>query len=126
MGLFKYWLGEKPGENNNDDSSFEDLVENLNEGDQLIIFKASPRCFASLTTEKIFDEWFDSNKTDNMKLVKVNVIAQRPFSNLIAEKYGIVHESPQVIWLDHNQQVLWHGSHGSITVEVLNGLLQKQ
>ena len=127
MGFFKNWIESRFADTPVlEDSSFDEIVEKLEDGNQLLIFKASPRCFTSLIIEKKFDEWYLENKSDNLKLIKVNVITQRPLSNLIAEKYKIGHESPQLIWLDHNENVIWHGSHHSITVEVLDELLNKQ
>ena len=124
MGVFKNWFGSKLDDTPVlEDSSFDEIVENLVDGDRLLIFKTSPRCFTSLMTEKMFDKWYLENKDDSLKLVKVNVISQRPLSNMISERYQIAHESPQLIWLDNNEKVLWHGSHYLITVEVLDELL---
>jgi bacillithiol system protein YtxJ len=127
MGILKNWIenifDESPG---SEDVSFDEIVEQLAEGDQLLIFKVSPRCFTSLMIERVFDKWYMENRSDNLKLVKVNVITQRPLCNMISERYKIVHESPQLIWLDHSEKVKWHGSHHSITVEVLDDLLDKQ
>ena len=109
-----------------EDSSFDEIVEQLAEGNQLIIFKASPRCFLSLMVEKSFDEWYQGKECDIIQLVKVNVVTQRALSNMIADRYKIVHESPQLIWLDHNEKVIWQGSHNSITAEVLDKVLNEQ
>jgi bacillithiol system protein YtxJ len=124
MGIFKNWLENKPGVTKPADVTlFEEMIDGLSEGDQLLIFKASPRCGASLVTEKKFDEWYNNNKTEKLKMLKVNVIEQKPLSSSIAERYKIRHESPQLIWLDHEENVVWHGSHSSIKIEVLDELL---
>jgi bacillithiol system protein YtxJ len=127
MGFFKNWIQSRFADTPaSEDSSFDEIVDNLVEGNQLLIFKASPRCFTSLMIEKKFNEWYLENKSDDLKLVKVNVVSQRPLSNLIAEKYKIRHESPQLIWLDHNEKVIWQASHHSISAEVLDELLKGQ
>ena len=124
MGTIKDWIHGKTGLTRKpDDETFEQMADGLCDGEQLLIFKASPRCTASLIVEKKFDEWYNKNRTDKLKMLKVNVIEQRPLSNLIAEKYKIRHESPQLIWLDHEENVIWHGSHSSITIDVLDELL---
>ena len=38
---------------------------------------------------------------------------------------GVKHESPQAI-LFHNGEVVWHASHGAITVESLTRAIQEQ
>ena len=127
MGVLKNWIESKFADAPvSEDSSFDEIIENFADGDRLLIFKVSPRCFTSLMTEKMFDKWYLENKDESLKLVKINVVAQRPLSNRIVERYQIVHESPQLIWLDNNEKVLWHGSHHLITVEVLDELLNKQ
>jgi bacillithiol system protein YtxJ len=126
MNIFKNWFGNNTGgSEKTDNDSYGKIIETLSEGDQLLIFKASPRCVTSLMIEKKFDEWYQKNKTENLKMLKVDVIAQRPLSNFIAGRYSIVHESPQLIWLDHEDNVIWHGSHGSITIEKLDELFTK-
>lgn len=127
MDFFKKWIGSRSADTQvSEDSSFDEIVEKLADGNQLLIFKVSPRCFTSLMIEKKFDKWYLEHKDNNLKLVKINVITQRALSNMIAEKYKIIHESPQLIWLDHNEKVIWYGSHFSITAEVLDKLLNKQ
>jgi bacillithiol system protein YtxJ len=126
MNIFKNLFGNSPEEPESVTiESFNELIETLSDGDHLLIYKASPRCVTSLIIEQIFDEWFQKNKSDNLKMLKVNVIAQRPISNFIAGRYSVKHESPQLIWLDHEENVLWQGSHGSITIDVLDELLNK-
>ncbi len=122
MGILKDWLEGRTGIMPQDDKSFQEMIENLADGDQLLIFKASPRCMASLMIEKKFDEWYNNNRTEKIKMLKINVVEQRPLSIEIADRYKIRHESPQLIWLDHEENIVWHGSHGSITIEVLDKL----
>jgi len=127
MGFFKNWIENRFADTpESEDSSFDEIVEQLAEGNQLLIFKASPRCFLSLMVERSVDKWYLENKRDNLKLVKVNVVTQRPVSRMIADRYKIVHESPQLIWLDHSEKVIWHGSHNLITAEVLDKVLNEQ
>ncbi len=55
----------------------------------------------------------------------IDVRAQRPLSNLIAELSGVKHESPQVIII-RDGEAFWTGSHsevrGDAVVEALNEL----
>jgi len=127
MDLFKKWIGGRSDDAPvSEECSLDEIVENLTEGNQLIIFKASPRCFTSLIIEKKFEDWYQENSDGNLRLVKVNVITQRPLSIEIAGRYKIVHQSPQLIWIDQNEKVIWHGSHHSINTDVLDNLLKEQ
>jgi bacillithiol system protein YtxJ len=48
----------------------------------------------------------------------LDLMAHRDYSNLIAQKLGINHESPQLIIL-HSGKVIWHDSHQGITPEAV-------
>lgn len=48
----------------------------------------------------------------------LDVIGQRPISLGVAERTGVAHESPQALLLQAGR-VVWHASHGAITVESL-------
>ncbi|MCC5934934.1 MAG: bacillithiol system redox-active protein YtxJ [Candidatus Cyclonatronum sp.] len=52
----------------------------------------------------------------------VDVRAERPVSNYIAGKSGVIHQSPQAILL-YKGKAYWHGSHGEVRAEpVLDSL----
>ncbi len=44
----------------------------------------------------------------------IDVIGQRPLSLGVAERTGVIHESPQALVI-RNGEVTWHASHGAIT-----------
>lgn len=48
----------------------------------------------------------------------IDVRAQRPLSNLVAELSGVQHQSPQAILL-HKGKAFWHDSHSGIRSAVL-------
>jgi bacillithiol system protein YtxJ len=91
---------------------------------ELIIFKHSPRCGASIFIEKLFDKWFSSISIDNNIITaKINVISDRELSRSIALEFSVVHESPQIIWLNNKCEVKWHGSHHQIAAADLSKIL---
>ncbi|MHB1688511.1 MAG: bacillithiol system redox-active protein YtxJ [Ignavibacteriaceae bacterium] len=93
--------------------------ESLSKTD-LVIFKYSPYCSISAVAEENFDSWTSSLKEDSkINFRKVNVISERPVSQHIAKDLGIVHQSPQIIWLDKNLKVKWNASHYQITESAL-------
>ncbi|AXJ02251.1 bacillithiol system protein YtxJ [Cyclonatronum proteinivorum] len=48
----------------------------------------------------------------------IDVRAERPLSNYVAEKSGVQHQSPQAIVL-YKGQAFWHGSHGAVRGEAV-------
>lgn len=91
---------------------------------ELIIFKYSPYCSISARVEEDFDIWVKSLSGDlKLYLIKVNVISERSLSQKIAYDLKILHQSPQLIWLDINYNVKWTASHYEITVKELSSRL---
>lgn len=96
----------------------------------LIIFKFSSTCPISRGVERDFDAWYTGlvEETD-LLCVKVNVRGSRELSQHITQEFSISHESPQAIWINRDQNVLWHASHRSIKAEALKtqlATMQKQ
>ena len=83
-----------------------------------IIFKHSHLCPISRAAKREMDTFLENNEqTFEFELVNVNENRER--SNEIEQKYGIPHESPQVIILDENDNVIWHESHRAIKANTI-------
>jgi bacillithiol system protein YtxJ len=54
---------------------------------------------------------FLKQKPDNLDFELIDVHMNLERSGEITEKFGVEHESPQVILVDDNGNVLWHASH---------------
>ena len=84
-----------------------------------VIFKHSTRCSISTIAKNRIDK-VDSTDIDFNYL---DLIAHRSLSNLIAQKFNVHHESPQVL-LIKNGEFIFDESHNSIyfqeIVEALN------
>jgi monothiol bacilliredoxin len=101
------------------DFDWQQLKENLNS--EILIFKYSPMCGVSFSVERKFNNWLENLPGDeDLICARLNVITARALSREIAEELGITHESPQLIWLDHEGKVKWHASHYDITEDELN------
>lgn len=76
------------------------------------IFKHSTRCSVSHFVKKNLErDWqLDENE---MPVYYLDLLAYRDVSNHIAAKFGIRHESPQLL-LIRNGMVVYHASHASI------------
>ena len=103
---------------------WENVKEKHDGATEIIIFKISPICTVSLVAERIFDMWF-SQLPDDTKLLglKIDVIKSRELSQKIAREFEIIHESPQIIWLDKSLNAKWHDSHHRINEKSLKSHL---
>ncbi|MCF8241240.1 MAG: bacillithiol system redox-active protein YtxJ [Melioribacteraceae bacterium] len=107
-----------------DVQQFEDFLQN-NSTKQIIIFKFSPVCAISTIAQKKFERWYNEiDPAFNLIAVRVNVIGSRQLSNYLSEKYLVIHQSPQVIWIDELGKARWHESHFEITKRTLNSQLE--
>lgn len=79
-----------------------------------IIFKHSYRCPISVDAKDEMDNFLKNTRND-IEFELIDVIKNRKRSNEVAEEFSITHESPQVIILDKNNNVIWTASHRQIT-----------
>lgn len=84
-----------------------------------IIFKHSYNCPISRRA-KIEMDRFMKQQSRELEYEFVDVNENRSRSNEVAEKYGIRHESPQVIILDDAGDVLWNASHYEISEDSIS------
>lgn len=86
---------------------------------KVIIFKHSTRCFISKTVLKNFEkEIQDLHPNDEFYLL--DLLAYRNLSNDIAERFGVQHQSPQLIVIE-NGKAIRSVSHQSINKDVIHG-----
>ncbi|NND07724.1 MAG: bacillithiol system redox-active protein YtxJ [Saprospiraceae bacterium] len=78
---------------------------------QILIFKHSTRCsISSMVRSRVEAQW-PSNTF--WTPILVDVIANRQISNVIADIFGVQHESPQLLMIE-NGQCSHHASHFDI------------
>lgn len=75
----------------------------------VVIFKHSPTCGISAQAFESISEWL-AGQTLAADVFVLPVQASRALSLALAQKFGIRHESPQALVIDHGD-VVWHGSH---------------
>ena len=79
----------------------------------VIIFKHSTSCSISAAAKgKVERQWADAGLGDT-KLYYLDLLRFRPVSNEIAEKFGVRHESPQLL-LIQDGECRYDASHMSI------------
>ena len=82
-------------------------------GRPLLLLKHSLTCGTSAYAHEEFED-FLSEPGPLVDACVVHVQPGRAVSNAIAERFGIRHESPQLLLIS-NGQVVWHASHHRIT-----------
>lgn len=84
----------------------------------VLIFKHSTRCSISDAAISRFERDWKEEDSTKMKPYYLDLIAYRPVSNAIAQRYQVEHESPQVLVIK-NGKCVYHESHMNIRVNDL-------
>lgn len=80
----------------------------------IAIFKHSTRCSISHMVKRTLErDW--TAPASALPVYYLDLIAYRPISNAIAERFDVIHESPQLIVLKDGKAV-YHASHSEIDV----------
>lgn len=99
-------------------SQLDEIIEASKSRPQLI-FKHSTRCGVSSTVLRQFDgQWSHNAKITPWQL---DLIVFRNISNDIADRFGIQHQSPQIIVVV-NGQALMHVSHSPLSSQDLDSI----
>ena len=101
------------------DRDLEQLLDRSKTG-PVLIFKHSTQCSISAQAYEEFTDFAES--AGDLFCGAVLVIENRKLSNVIAERFGVQHESPQALLIKDGQAV-WHASHWSITSDSLGEAL---
>lgn len=82
----------------------------------VIIFKHSTRCSISRFSLKQFEKEFDLH--DKVDAYFLDLLEHRDISNEIANRFGVNHQSPQLLLIESGK-VVYTVSHDSINAEIL-------
>lgn len=95
-------------------------IKTLSESTPVMIFKHSTRCSVSgMSLDRLTRKWKDG---DEEKVVPyfLDLIAYRALSDLVAQEFGVPHQSPQIIIIK-NGKVTYDNSHFGISYqEIMN------
>lgn len=91
-------------------------IESMSNVKPIVIFKHSTRCSISRFALKQFEREYDLDET--VDAFFLDLIEHRDVSNEIANKFGVYHESPQLI-LIKNGKAVYDVSHSDISAEAL-------
>ena len=93
-----------------------DVIDRDSATQKILLFKHSTRCStSSMALARMERNW----KEENEKVITpyfLDLLAHRNVSNAIAERYGIQHQSPQVLVIDKGRCV-YTQSHLGISVQ---------
>lgn len=102
------------------EDQLDDLINQSTER-AVLLFKHSTRCSISSMAKKRLESNWDLSEEDIIP-VYLDLIRYRPVSNLIAERFDVIHESPQILILKNGRQV-YNASHEQISVDAIKSNL---
>ena len=94
-----------------------DEIEKISFEKPVAIFKHSTRCSVSRMVLKQFENEF-AIETASMELYFLDLLAHRDVSNAIAQRFDVLHQSPQIIVIK-NGKAIYNASHERIAAEDL-------
>jgi bacillithiol system protein YtxJ len=105
--------------------SVEALQEVLEESKAhpVLLFKHSNACPISSRAYHQFQDYLES-ADPNVTYHLITVQTDRPVSNEVESRLGLLHESPQAILIRDGREI-WNASHSGITVSSLQSAIQK-
>ena len=95
-----------------------DQVRRALQAGRFLLFKHSPICPISARAFREYGRFCAEH--GDVATGWIDVVAQRPVSQWVAELTGVPHQSPQAL-LFVDGQVQWHASHSMITRDALVG-----
>jgi bacillithiol system protein YtxJ len=101
-----------------DEKQLNDLIVNSNTVPQ-VIFKHSTRCSISSMAKNRLDR---EDAPDRINFYFLDLIKYRSLSNKIAHKFGISHQSPQVLVIQ-NGECVYNESHSGIDFEEIEAVV---
>jgi len=99
-----------------------EIINNSHEK-PVVIFKHSTRCSVSRMALKQFENEFDVDTLHcNVSTYYLDLLEHREISNEIASRFGVFHQSPQLLLIKDGKSV-YDVSHSGIDAEELKGKL---
>ncbi len=101
-----------------------DAVDEASKVKRILIFKQSTTCSISRTAlDRLQRSWAEADDAEHEPYL-LDLHRYRAVSNAVADRYGITHESPQILVIQ-NGRCVHHASHFGITYvgtkQALNG-----
>lgn len=96
----------------------EDLegLDQTSKSQPILIFKHSTRCSISSAALNRLERKWENDKAGKLKPYFLDLISYRQVSNEIAERYGIMHQSPQALVI-FDGKCVYNDSHLGISFD---------
>jgi len=107
----------------NDSIQIDHAIEVSNEK-PVVIFKHSTRCGISRMVLNQFQNNAEFDE-DRVLLLYLDLLAHRDISDNISERFGILHQSPQMLILK-DEEIVHHSSHSAIVPSAINQVLNSK
>jgi bacillithiol system protein YtxJ len=99
-------------------------IKKESEDKPVLIFKHSTSCSISATALNRLERSWKTDEVPQLKAYYLDLLSYRGLSREIANKFGIIHESPQILLIEKGK-CTYHASHLGISYpEVKNRVLQ--
>lgn len=129
MGFFNKLFGENNSNEDEQPKSFWmyleetplDEIVKISFEKPVAIFKHSTRCSVSRMAWNQFSNQY-AIEFEKMELYFLDLLAHRSISNEVAERFGVVHQSPQLIVIKDGKAV-YDASHSDIDAKDLENYL---
>lgn len=105
----------------NDISQLE-IIDRESTVQKVMIFKHSTRCSISDAAYGRMERKWNAENDKKIKPYYLDLLAHRDISNAIAERYGVMHESPQVLIIS-NGKCIFSQTHMGISIEDVMALV---
>lgn len=93
-------------------------IDELSKTQPVVIFKHSTRCSISAASLSRMERKWNNQEASDLKPYYLDLIAHRDISNGLEQKYGIRHQSPQVLLIQQHKCV-YDASHFGISFDDL-------
>lgn len=84
-----------------------------------VLYKHSPTCSLCGWSEHVLGRFATE---EQVELQRVDVFRDRAFSNEVEARFGVRHESPQVLIIEDGK-VVWHASHRGVAPDRVRNAL---
>ncbi len=98
-----------------DISQLDTIIENSKVKAQAI-FKHSTRCGISRSVLRKFEQQFDSSSP--IELHYLDLLSHRSISNEIAQKFNVVHQSPQLLVIKNGEVIVYDSHYDILSVKI--------
>jgi bacillithiol system protein YtxJ len=100
-------------------------IKKESEEKPVLIFKHSTSCSISATALNRMERSWKTDEVPHLKTYYLDLLSYRGLSREVANKFGIVHESPQLLLIEKGKCV-YHASHLAINYSEVKSRVLKQ